>query len=83
MWELPEEVWQYMEPLIPAKAGVTEKGGRPPLCPKKIAEGIFMSWPLDASGKLFLKNSVQGLLYTGIFKNGKQQAFLYPYGRRD
>ena len=41
MWELPEEVWQYMEPLIPAKAGVTEKGGRPPLCPKKIAEGIF------------------------------------------
>ena len=41
MWELPEVIWQYMEPLIPEKTGVTKKGGRPPLSPRKIAEGIF------------------------------------------
>ena len=35
MWELPEKIWKYMEPLIPAKVGVTKKGGRPPLPPKK------------------------------------------------
>lgn len=40
-WVLPEKIWKYMEPLIPEKEGVTEKGGRPPLPPRKVAEGIF------------------------------------------
>ena len=41
MFRLPKEIWQYMEPLVPKKIGVTPKGGRPPLTPKKVADGIF------------------------------------------
>jgi len=38
-WEVPEAIWQRMEPLIPPR---TSKAGRPqPVDRKRITEGIF------------------------------------------
>ncbi len=39
-WHLPEKLWQRLEPLLPRyQAG--EKGGRPRVHMRKVAEGIF------------------------------------------
>ena len=40
-WELPLEVWEYMEPLLPKKEKDPKRGGRPPVDLFKVASGIF------------------------------------------
>ena len=40
-WELPLEIWEAMEPLLPVKKNDPKKGGRPPVDAFKVASGIF------------------------------------------
>ena len=40
-WELPLEVWEVMEGLLPIKKNDPRKGGRPPVNLFKVASGIF------------------------------------------
>lgn len=40
-WELPLEVWEFMEPLLPKTKSNTKRGGRPPVNRFKVAQGIF------------------------------------------
>jgi transposase len=40
-WELPLEIWEYMEPLLPKKDKDPKRGGRPPVNLFKVASGIF------------------------------------------
>lgn len=40
-WELPLELWEYMEDLLPKKKRNPKLGGRPPVNLFKVASGIF------------------------------------------
>lgn len=40
-WELPSEIWEYLEPLLPKKKKNPKLGGRPPVNLFKVASGIF------------------------------------------
>jgi len=40
-WELPLEIWEAMEPLLPLRKNDPKKGGRPPVNAFKVASGIF------------------------------------------
>jgi transposase len=40
-WELPIEIWEFMEPLLPIKNKNPKLGGRPPVNLFKVASGIF------------------------------------------
>ena len=39
-WRVPEELWERMEPLLPTVRR-SRKGGRPPVPPRKVMDGIF------------------------------------------
>jgi len=39
-WRLPEELWQWMQPLLP-RYSKNSQGGRPRVELKKVAQGIF------------------------------------------
>lgn len=40
-WELRPEIWEFMEPLLPKKKVKPKAGGRPPVDPFKVTQGIF------------------------------------------
>jgi len=40
-WELPLEIWEYMEEFLPKKNKNPKLGGRPPVNLFKVASGIF------------------------------------------
>ena len=40
-WELPLEIWEEMEALLPKKKKNPKLGGRPPVNLFKVASGIF------------------------------------------
>ena len=83
MFRLPKEIWQYMEPLVPKKIGVTPKGGRPPLTPKKVADGIFYVLRTGCQWKAVPQEFGSGSSLPQIFSGvGGGRSFCQVVGKR-
>ena len=40
-WEVDDELWELLEPLLPQHTGVPEKGGRPRIDDRKALQGVL------------------------------------------
>lgn len=90
-WQIPEAVWRRLERLIP-KWRPSPKGGRPPLDPRRVAEGIFYvlrtgcQWkaaPREFGSGSALHNYFQRWTRHGVFRKLWKQALVeYDHRKR-
>lgn len=85
---ISDELWEEIKEYIPRKQRDPSKHyqkapgqGRPGLPARQVLEGIYsMFCEQDASGRPFHEKMGAATVFTGIFKNGRRQAFLKRYG---
>ena len=86
-WTISDELWEEVKEYIPKKQRdpkniIRKRPGKDAqVCrPNRCWRASFMFCGLGANGKQFHENMGAAAVFTGIFKNGKQQVSLKGYG---
>ncbi len=98
-WEVSDNFWQLVEPLVPQRQRPTDKeyhrqpgGGRKPMASRQVFEAIVfvlrtgIQWkalPRESAARVCRASSVVAVPYINTFSSGSKQVSFIVYGNGD